>query len=153
MTPALHQMLNALYMLAAAVITAATPFFVRKVLALMGETQKRVKNQRYADALQIVEGVAANIVLKLASRVRDAKDPTKPGTWDAAVAHDFARIALAELKATGGEALAVISEQAPRGVDNVLRTMLEAQVEKLRRDQPFMMTSAVATLRTTEDEE
>ncbi len=93
-----------------------------------------VKSKRLAEALSYMSALTATAVMELKPLVRDLKDPTKPGQWNAEVAKQMKALALATVQRGGGTMLRVLQQsmEDPKAINTLLSSMVEAEVERHR---------------------
>lgn len=113
---------------AASLLVAYTPALVRYI-------RERVKNATAREALAFLTTIVSAEVASRAARVRDLKDPLKPGAWSTRAAEEELNGVIEAAKAAAPEQVEVLRRGLATGqsLDAVLRTMTEAEVERLRR--------------------
>jgi len=106
--------------------------------------QKRIKNREASDALQELVSTTALCVADAEQRVvRDAKDPTRPGTWSAALGAEVKAKVLEDVKqiaAVAIQTLVTTGKIDASKIDMVLERMIEQH--KLSLSQSAATASA-----------
>jgi hypothetical protein len=122
------------------------------LVALLGwlgvQASRLTKNALVLGLTRYVQSVAENVVLGTAERVRNLKDPAKPGTWDATTQAAIASAAADECLATAGVQVRVLlglvrSAKTPR---ELAMAMVEAEVARARQRKAGAATLALPGL-------
>lgn len=116
-------------------LNALIQLFVLVALPILGMwAQGWVKNRRLSAAIGLLTDAAGRAVAARAHQVRDAKDRAKPGEWSQETARAFMASVVEDVKRELPEQVAAFGKNLAEGksVEDALRTMAEAEVEKLR---------------------
>lgn len=110
------------------------------ILALLGMVltaiRAHVKNKMAQDAMAFLAATTATVVSGLANEVRNLKNPGKPGTWTATDKARMAQRAVSDVKRLGAHAITALQDVhglSQSSVDTLLASLVESQVEELRR--------------------
>jgi hypothetical protein len=125
----------------ATLLLAATPPLLRLI-------RERVKNTTAREALAFITAATAAEVAARAAKVRDLKDPLRPGEWNSATAARELSSVIDAVKSSAPGQVAVLQRGLAEGqtLDAMLRSMAEAQVEVLRR-VPVITSPATTSVR------
>ena len=126
----------------ATLLLTATPSLLKLI-------RLRVKNATAREALAFLTAATAAEVAARAARVRDLKNPLKPGEWNASAAERELLGVISAVKSAAPGQVAVLQHGLAEGqtLDAVLRSMAEAQVEVLRRVPVLTPATASASVR------
>lgn len=135
----LHQLTPILFPFLILMALALAAPIVREGYRILRAARVRLRSRAAQAALDALTVVVGTAVAAAASEVRDLKDPTKPGSWNAAVARSIRERVIEEVMLLGRDLIAqlrVIGAVDPEAVYELLERMVEAQVERLRRLDP-----------------
>lgn len=122
----------------AMIIQVSTPLLLACLGLFFGWLARKVnaatKNQQLAHAIDLLASGAQGIVADLAQHVvQDLKNPNKPGTWDAVAKSAVRDTAILRLKQLYPSAVRELETANPAKVQEVLGTLVEAAVLKIKR--------------------
>jgi hypothetical protein len=108
-------------------------YLVRRATLAM-EAGAKTKEQK--DALHIVSNAIQTGVLEAAQRVRDLKNPDKPGEWTKEAGETIRTVVIADARKAFPAAVDVLTRSMGAGsADGFLQRLAEAAVEKARGPQ------------------
>lgn len=122
----------------AMLIQVSTPFLLACLGLFFAWLARKVnaatKNQQLAHAIDLLSRGAQGIVADLAQHVvQDLKNPDKPGTWDAVAKNAVRDTAILRLTQLYPSAVRELESANPAKVQEVLGTLVEAAVLKMKR--------------------
>lgn len=135
-------------LLIALALALAAPV-VREGYRILRATRVRLRSRAAKAALDALTVIAGTAVAAAADEVRNLKDPTKPGEWNGVVARRIADRVISEVRSLGADLITQLRHLGfidAAGLSALLESMVEAQVERLRR-----LTPATLPLLTADD--